>query len=803
LGELEVELGDWWKGYNHLVKSLNGFKSEENPPHERIALIYNTIAAVLYQTNQKDLRMLLYQKATDLFLIDTNDRRSIGAVFRLSGEYFYAGEVEKSLTYLNIADSLITYFDMEDENFFIHISLLSARMSTYLKLGKTELARKDHLAFEKRIREKVGIHHMLYSFAYESEAILFQLDEQYDSVINCYKKAMALRPGLPILYSKMAETYHLKGDFKKAIQYYRENIYLATDNDSIYRENDNIFLFKDLVFDKTYEYRNDFGIDQLTGVFAIPQVYIDFYEETKDIEYLEKGWAYSALCDSVLTFFQSSAVEFDHADIYPRFYHQVTGVTLQLLKYRYQEDPQQKYLDKMLYYMSQSTAFMLNAEVNNMGYATQESELKFDQIQVLSEIRSLKNELNAVQQTANTNLYELLTDSLIDKSLRAFEISYQLNSDTNRLKLEKYGAIYHCSEIQDNLQNNEALWVSNILEDVLVGMLVTKDTVYYHTYDSVTDDIENYYRSLKTGRNDWKETGAVLYKNIFSQWNDQLEDIDHLVIIPDGDLGQIAFEAFYDNESEELLIEKAAISYHYSAWLWNQEEQNKKDFSEMSWCGFAPVFSNEASHIDAYAYTENDLEIYRDNGALKALEYSEKEIYEIASIIGNEHRHTASFLYDKANEEEFKSSAPEYDIIHIATHGKVSKRDQTLSGLYFFEGESEDITNDGFLYLGEMFSIPMNANLVVLSACKSGAGKIQEGDAAQAFPRAFINNGVDNLVVSLWKIHDERSKDLMVDFYKNLTTGMTYPKALQQAKLAQIKKGLSPKDWGAMILIGK
>jgi CHAT domain-containing protein len=802
LGELEVELGDWWKGYHHLKKSLNGYESEEIPPHNRIALIYNTMAAILYQTNQKDLRMMLYQRASDLFLLDTTDYRTVGTVFRLSGEYHYVDDLERSLYYLNLSEHLVKHFQDVDENFLIQISILSARMSVYLEMNDIEAARKDHLEFEKRIREKVGTNHLLYSFAYESEAILYEQAQQYDSVISCYKKAMELRPGLPMLLSKTAETYHQKGNLDQAISFYRKNVFQALENDSAYSNNDRVFHFNDLIFTKTYEYRNSFGIDQLSGIFALPQVYLDAYKKGHRIDDLRKGLAYCALSDSVLTFFQSSVVEFENADVYARFYHQLTAVALKLLKSSYEEDPQQEYLDQMLYYMSQSTAFILNAEVNQMGYAIQESELKSSQIQITAEIRRIKNDLIAAQESQNKEMEDQLRDLLIHKSLDAFEIAYQLNTDTLRSQFEKYGSICHASEIQENLDCQEAIWLSNLSEDELFGLLITKDSLYYHTCDSINEDIALFYRSLKTGRSHWKDLGARLYQKIFNQWNEVINNMDHMIIVPDDDLGHLAFEALYDVHSEELFIEKSAISYHYSAWLWNLEEQNKKEFSEMSWCGFAPVFANENSHIDVYAYEDKNLEIFRDNGALTELEYSQKEIEYIAALMGKGHE-VSAFLFEDANEEAFKTSVENFDIIHVATHGKVSTEDHSLSGLYFAESESHNITNDGFLYLGEMFNIPINANLLVLSACKSGAGIIQKGDAAQAFPRAFINNGVDNLLVSLWKIHDERSKDLMLDFYQNLESGMNYSKALQQAKLQQIKQGFLPKDWGAMILIGK
>ncbi len=94
------------------------------------------------------------------------------------------------------------------------------------------------------------------------------------------------------------------------------------------------------------------------------------------------------------------------------------------------------------------------------------------------------------------------------------------------------------------------------------------------------------------------------------------------------------------------------------------------------------------------------------------------------------------------------------------------------------------------------------ANLVVLSACNSGVGALAEGEGVLSLPRGFIYAGVPNVMASLWKIHDKKTKDLMVSFYEHLVAGESYPRALQLAKLDCIKKGFLPVDRAGFIFIG-
>jgi CHAT domain-containing protein len=431
-----------------------------------------------------------------------------------------------------------------------------------------------------------------------------------------------------------------------------------------------------------------------------------------------------------------------------------------------------------------------------------ESDLKRNQLQVMHEIRSFENEMNALEE-GESEMYQQLSDSLLHKRFLAFEISYQLKNNSSRYEIEKYGALSSCSDIQENMTDNEAVWICNLIDNQLFNFLVTKDSAYFRFSAYPEEEIQDFYRSVKTGRNNWKEDGQKIYHHLFSHWQNILDDIDHLVVIPDGALNQIAFEALYNDETGRLLIEDMAVSYHYSAWLWNQELKHAKPYSEMTWLGIAPVFSEESDENKPFAYRQNCSEIYRGNGTLKELVYSKNEILELNELLKNKQHQTDYFLYEQASEQQFKESAPHYDIIHIATHGFVSKSDPMLSGLYFSDQQGKELTDDGFMHLGEVFSLDIQSSLVVLSACKSGTGKWLPGDAVQALPRAFIFSGVDNLVVSLWKIQDQNSKDFMINFYQNLEKGMPYYKALQETKIEQIQLGFEPKDWAAMILIGK
>jgi CHAT domain-containing protein len=109
--------------------------------------------------------------------------------------------------------------------------------------------------------------------------------------------------------------------------------------------------------------------------------------------------------------------------------------------------------------------------------------------------------------------------------------------------------------------------------------------------------------------------------------------------------------------------------------------------------------------------------------------------------------------------------------------------------------------DDGLLTVGEIFGLRMNANLVVLSACVTGLGSLNNGDEIIGLSRAFLYAGSKNVIVSLWNVADEATVFLMTEFYKNMETC----KPVQSLRLAQIatrQKYSNPVYWAPFQLIG-
>lgn len=142
----------------------------------------------------------------------------------------------------------------------------------------------------------------------------------------------------------------------------------------------------------------------------------------------------------------------------------------------------------------------------------------------------------------------------------------------------------------------------------------------------------------------------------------------------------------------------------------------------------------------------------------------------------------------------------------MATHGIFDDIEGINSSIALAPNTSNnkqsDKNNDGLLTAEEILDLKLNAELVVLSACDTGRGRIT-GDGVIGLSRSLISAGVPSVLVSLWSVPDTPTAKLMTEFYKNLQKKPDKAQALRQAMLATMKSNPNPVDWAAFTLIGE
>ncbi|WP_103666494.1 CHAT domain-containing tetratricopeptide repeat protein [Pseudanabaena sp. BC1403] len=174
---------------------------------------------------------------------------------------------------------------------------------------------------------------------------------------------------------------------------------------------------------------------------------------------------------------------------------------------------------------------------------------------------------------------------------------------------------------------------------------------------------------------------------------------------------------------------------------------------------------------------------------------AEKEAKAIASLMN-----TTFLTGDSATKVEVVSKMKSARFVHLATHGLLEEyRKGEIPGAIALAPSSGD---DGFLTASEIVTMRLNAEMVVLSACKTGQGLLT-GDGVIGLSRSLISAGVPSVVVSLWAVPDEPTALLMTEFYKKFQTEPNKAQAIRHAMLATKAKYPDPLNWAAFTLIGE
>ncbi|PPK87503.1 CHAT domain-containing protein [Neolewinella xylanilytica] len=277
-----------------------------------------------------------------------------------------------------------------------------------------------------------------------------------------------------------------------------------------------------------------------------------------------------------------------------------------------------------------------------------------------------------------------------------------------------------------------------------------------------------------------------------------------LCIVPDGVLNYLPFAALpledaplpLDYRNLSYLHASADLSYAYSAgYLLRVSGTAGRDYAR-DLVAFAPSFSGE--HPEA-AKSQGAGSLLRSNTALGPLLHSAEEVRLVAGLIGA----SRAYFDREANREQFLASLGEGRILHISSHGSVDPLDPNLSFVAFSQ-TGDRLQQDQLLYFNDLYGLPVNNELTVLSACETALGKVAIGETTMSFASAFAAAGARSTLTTLWQVDDAATKDLVVAFYRRLVSGASRLLALNgaQTDLRETEDYAHPYYWSSMTLYG-
>lgn len=327
------------------------------------------------------------------------------------------------------------------------------------------------------------------------------------------------------------------------------------------------------------------------------------------------------------------------------------------------------------------------------------------------------------------------------------------------------------TEIQSNIPGDETLVEYYYAERDMFAFILSAQGLraIKLNSDRLADDIREFRKLLdNSGSSGYRELSRNLYARLIQPLESYMDN-RNLIIVPHGALHYLPFNALHNGK--EYFIEQYSIRTLPSASVIKYLQAKKS-----SKLADILVFGNPDLGDSRY-----DL-VYAQNEAI---------------AVARTQSRSKVLLRAEATETAFKKYGKDFNFIHFATHGQFNADDPLSSALLL----AKDPESDGKLTVGKLYSSKIHADLVTLSACETGLGKIANGDDIVGLTRGFLYAGSSSIVASLWKVDDLATADLMTRFYINMKT-LDKREALRQAQLEMKKKYDHPFYWASFQLTG-
>jgi CHAT domain-containing protein/tetratricopeptide (TPR) repeat protein len=307
-----------------------------------------------------------------------------------------------------------------------------------------------------------------------------------------------------------------------------------------------------------------------------------------------------------------------------------------------------------------------------------------------------------------------------------------------------------------------------------------------------------------------RKQAEQLFTTLFGGLAKHLEPGQRLIVVPDGLLHYLPFEALIHNG--RYLVEDHEISYNASASmlnLWPDSASHVAGGDKLELFAVGdPIYELDATTSGGKRSKPALSNLARQMLAARGIRLSplpgtRTEVKDIAALFP---AGQSKVLLDKESTEEAIKREPlsRYRRLHFATHSLVDEKSPLHSAVVLTPGDGAE--EDGVLEVSEISRLNLDSDLVVVSACQTGRGQLLSGEGIVGLSRAFIQAGARSVVVSLWNVSDVSTGQLMKSFYQHLTDGLSNVAALRKAKLQMLNSGKAtrhPYYWSSFVMMGK
>ncbi|MGL4500447.1 MAG: CHAT domain-containing protein, partial [Planktothrix sp.] len=453
---------------------------------------------------------------------------------------------------------------------------------------------------------------------------------------------------------------------------------------------------------------------------------------------------------------------------------------------------------------------------------------------LLKEKQTLKQQLSTLEEQRVKLLSQSHTTEQkqqLNQEIENLIQQYSQVLDTIRVNNPHYAALTQpqpltLSEIQKLLDDQTVLLEYSLGKERSYLWAVTPNSI--QSYELPPE--ATFKTAVKTFRDNLISPSKRIRRSLYEETGKALTEIafplipsiknKRLLIVADGALQYVPFAALpepgtpTDSEAIPLIINHELLTLPSASVLgiMRRENQNRKPPEKILAVLADPVFASTDDRLKSVVFQAikalpPDLErSARESGILfDRLPFTQEEATQILALVPEEYS-LQEVGFNASRETALNLELSQYRFVHFATHGLLNSQNPQLSGLVFSLVNQTGESQNGFLRLYDIFNLNLPVELVVLSACETGLGQEIKGEGLVGLTRGFMYAGANRVLVSLWKVDDQATAELMVKFYQGmLKEGLAPGAALRQAqiKMQNDSEWIPPYYWSGFTLQGE
>lgn len=777
LGTIAYYEGKYDNAIKHSEKSIEIYKKSNNITNRHLAILYTNLG-VFYSTKKNYKKAFTYHNySLELFLNEKpiNKKYLISSYLNIGKLYKRKEQYDNAITFYKKAINVSP--ENKNQKYYLIKSNLAV---AYQQKGNYEKSLKILFSIlkeykgnkrEDRIFKHIGT---TYYHMKEYKKALEYLNKSLEQKKLRYKKK---HPYLAINNTAIGDVFYELNDYPTALKHYQQSIIdlCLNFNDSIHLSNPKLELISD---------KGELLIALRKKAATLAKI-----NQPKE-----------ALETYLLSIALNESIGYQHSDLESRnFQYQETRLIYEkamALAYQlYEENKEAIYLEKAFQIAERSKSSLLvqslqDSEAHEIGGVP--ADLIEKEKELTIEISFYENKLF---KTKNDKDKSKMEQALFHKREDLDKLIRQLEKDYPKYYKEKYtrneigiaDVIAHHSENEIFLEyfyGTDAYYIIAI--DHKEAHIVKQDypadfkEQLKHFLASMNSNYLFQNGEEKYAR--YTKSAHALYAALLHPLQEVIQK-KQLTISPDGMLSYIPFEALLTEQVNALdadyrkipyLLNKHSIHYAFSAGLHYNGNKQEEVYSQ-AFAGYAPKYGH---------------------GDLQHLNWSQEEVNNAAAIFNGN-----AFTDINASKDHFIANKNEYKILHLAMHASADSLNPMHSRLIFGENSEHES-----LYAYELCNMNIGSELVVLSACETGAGQLINGEGVMSLARSFFYAGCPSVIMSQWQLDDRTSTEIMQAFYEYLHDGENKSEALRLAKLDFIKKSgpikSNPIYWASIVAVG-